>query len=452
MTTNGSSTNGASASNTTLKRAYRGGVFDLVPRLGYREYWHPGILDRDVGRKPVSLKILGDDVVFFRDEHGNVAALSDYCPHRGARLSGGWRRTAGGGPAAGKLNNEFKGFITCPYHGFTYNGEGQCVAALTDGPESRLQPALKAPHYPTRTYRDIVWVWMGSTEPVPLEEDLPPGFTDEDYWVKTYIRNWDLNWSLTIENSQDSHEAKIHRGSIRRIWNMAMFRPGRGSTWGGCRIVEEGASHIYMLPLAGMMGRKEQNYYPVLGKTWPQHLWWKKWRGLPFRKRTNFANMERLHADRKGGVYRLPAMASPFIPGQSEHLRWAVAIDENSCRMWTFTVSHKRYHKGIFGLSSRLGKLWWSAFYNWWYLYSFGQGINELEDMPVQGVGSLDPDMPQTLGPTDAANAFWRRRMPFKSRDYERVWSLEEAEAKALTEKEELDLESVEQQPPVAAG
>ena len=70
MSTNGSSTNGSAANNTTLKRAYRGGVFDLVPRLGYREYWHPGILDKDVGRKPVSLKILGDDLVFFRDGDG----------------------------------------------------------------------------------------------------------------------------------------------------------------------------------------------------------------------------------------------------------------------------------------------------------------------------------------------------------------------------------------------
>ena len=443
------------ASDTTLKREYKGGVFDLVPRLGYREYWHPGIIDKDVGRKPVSLKILGEDIVFFRNSTGEVSALSDYCPHRGARLSGGWRRTPGGGPASGKLYNEFKGFITCRYHGFTFDETGQCVAALTDGPNSRLQPVLKAPHYPTKTLRGIVWIWMGTTDPVPLEEDLPPGFADEAYWVKAYVRRWDLNWTLTVENSQDSHEAKIHRASIRRFWSGALFRKGRGSTWGGCRIVEEGSNYIYMIPLEGMMGRKEQNYYPVLGKTWPQHTWWKRWTGLPWRKRPDFAKAGmhpgqatkkmRLHPDRKGGVYRLPAMASPFIPGEQEHLRWAVAIDENSCRMWTFTISHERYHKGIFGWSTKLGKLWWSSFYNFWYLYIFGQGINELEDMPVQGVGSLDPDKPQTLGPTDAANAFWRRRMPLKSRDYERVWSKSATDANSLEKAEDIQLESLEE-------
>ena len=66
------------ASDTTLKREYKGGVFDLVPRLGYREYWHPGIIDKDVGRKPVSLKILGEDIVFFRNSTGEVSALSEY--------------------------------------------------------------------------------------------------------------------------------------------------------------------------------------------------------------------------------------------------------------------------------------------------------------------------------------------------------------------------------------
>src|SRR3954454_14844871 len=87
------------------------GVFDLVPPLGYREYWYPGIHDNLVKNKPISLKMLGEDLVFFRDEKGEVKALSDYCPHRGARLSGGVRRVPGGGPQPGKLNNEFKGFI-----------------------------------------------------------------------------------------------------------------------------------------------------------------------------------------------------------------------------------------------------------------------------------------------------------------------------------------------------
>ena len=87
---NGSSSGNSSSMRTPRYGASQIGVFDLVPKLGYREYWYPGIIDKDVGKKPISLKMLGEDVVFFRDSKGKVAALSDYCPHRGARLSGGW--------------------------------------------------------------------------------------------------------------------------------------------------------------------------------------------------------------------------------------------------------------------------------------------------------------------------------------------------------------------------
>ena len=135
------------------------GVHDFVPETGYREYWYPGVEAADIKRKPVALRLLGEQIVFFRDTKNEVVALSDICPHRGAFLSGG----IGKAP----MNDEFKGFIVCPYHGYTFDGEGQCVAALTDGPESKLAPKLRNRKYPTRTLHGVVWIWMGVTEPVP---------------------------------------------------------------------------------------------------------------------------------------------------------------------------------------------------------------------------------------------------------------------------------------------
>jgi phenylpropionate dioxygenase-like ring-hydroxylating dioxygenase large terminal subunit len=88
------------------------GPFDYCPTLGFREYWYPGIEARLVGKKkPAKMTMLGDEVVFFRDKDNKVVALSDWCPHRGARLSLGIC--------------EFPGTITCPYHGYTFDGEGQ---------------------------------------------------------------------------------------------------------------------------------------------------------------------------------------------------------------------------------------------------------------------------------------------------------------------------------------
>ena len=96
-----------------------------IPPLGHREYWYPALPEKDIGWKhPQVLRMLGTDLVFFHGKDGEVKALLDACPHRGAYLSLG--------------DCFYKGFITCPYHGATYDGDGNCVAMLTEGPDSKL--------------------------------------------------------------------------------------------------------------------------------------------------------------------------------------------------------------------------------------------------------------------------------------------------------------------------
>ncbi len=445
-TTNGHATNGGStlvktrAGREIPHGASQVGVFDLVPKLGYREYWSPVTHDTLVKRKPIGMKMLGEDLVLFRDENNEVKALSDFCPHRGARLSGGIRRTPGGGPDTGKLNNEFNGYVTCPYHGYTFNGEGVCVAALTDGPNSGLVGKLRAPAYPTKTHRGVVWVWMGETEPVPLEDDLPY-IGDEDYIFKSYVRRWDMSWTLTIENSQDSHDGKLHRGSIRRVWNLALFRKGARSRdyWGGSKITGEGDDYFYMMALN--QGRNA--FYPGVNHKWPQHTWW-RFLTLPWEARSQQPKpgVPVFDPERKGGLYRLPAIASPGIPPVVSHVRYAVPITEDSCRMWTFTITRKAIKK------SWWSEMWWTMHYHFWYTYIFMQGINEQEDLPVQAVGCLDPEQPQKLGGSDASTIYWRRRLPLRSRDYVRKWSQEKlaetAQTVDVTEDQEIESEPLE--------
>src|SRR5947209_8119261 len=130
-----------------------------IPPLGHREYWYPALPDRDVGKKPQVLRMLGDDIVFFRGKDGQVKALLDVCPHRGAFLSLG--------------DCFYDGFITCPYHGATFDGDGNCVAMLTEGPDSKAVGQMKAWAFPTVTAKGIVFVWMGRGDPVDPREDIP---------------------------------------------------------------------------------------------------------------------------------------------------------------------------------------------------------------------------------------------------------------------------------------
>ncbi|HEX9880816.1 MAG TPA: Rieske 2Fe-2S domain-containing protein, partial [Candidatus Binatia bacterium] len=92
--------------------------------LGFRHYWYPALLSRQLGKKPKSIMLLGEHLVFVR-ANNRAYALLDRCAHRGMPLS------------EGKCWNE--GQITCPYHGWTYNlHDGELIAALTDGPDSAV--------------------------------------------------------------------------------------------------------------------------------------------------------------------------------------------------------------------------------------------------------------------------------------------------------------------------
>jgi len=62
----------------------------LIPTLGLPEYWYPALPESSVPRdKPTGLKIMGEEIAFFRDKDGSVAAIADVCPHRGGSLRRG---------------------------------------------------------------------------------------------------------------------------------------------------------------------------------------------------------------------------------------------------------------------------------------------------------------------------------------------------------------------------
>ena len=363
------------------------GVFDHVPVLGYREYWYPALAARSVGKKPVPVKLLGEELVFFRSRHRQIVAFWDRCPHRGARLS------------AGKC--EFHGTLSCPYHGYTFDETGTCVAALTEGPDSGLTGKLKARTFPTTQVRGVVFVWMGETAPVPIEEDVPEEFFDPTWAVNTYVATWPANWAITIENSADSHDSYLHRARLRRFFILGALSNFRQipAYFKGTRVVEEGPKHIGIAPVG--LG-PQHAYYPLLGREWPQHVWWRLLPAL----RTGKTHSGKPYYD----SYRLPGIIRVDL-GNRVHMRWPVPLDREKTRMFTF---------GLVLAPGRWQQLWAKLFFHTVHRYQIMKGVNELEDVPV--LSGVDPYAPQKLGANDRAIIFWRRRMPWKSRDAQRLW------------------------------
>jgi phenylpropionate dioxygenase-like ring-hydroxylating dioxygenase large terminal subunit len=384
---------------STVNEAYGAsqiGPFDYCPKLGFREYWYPGLEARQVRAKPVYLKMLGDDLVFFRDKAGRVAVLSDWCPHRGARLSLG--------------ACEFKGTVTCPYHGYTFDGTGQCVAGLIERPDSPFTAKLRARAYPTEERMGIVFVWMGETPPVPLDDDLPAELSDPELTGRRYtrVKVWEANWTEPMAQGIDFHEFYLHRGT--NFWRLVNFRLGffraKPVYTGGVKITSEGETWVNAAWAAPHFG---QAYYPGLGATWPRHAWWRRLPG-GLRFRGGEPPLPRYRGVQHN--VELPSKIRVMI-GASIHLRWMVPVTEHETRVWTFTVV-RRPRTVLLAA--------WQAL--WYYGYRKPAVIvatNEKEDLVVFKRDRLNLEAPQKLGPLDVGLIYFRRHLAQRARDYQRL-------------------------------
>ncbi len=234
-----------SASARDLNRLYD----QTVPEMGFREYWHPICLAREIGARPLAVKPLGLPVALVR-RNGKLFAVADECPHRGTPLSLG--------------RHVFPGTntITCCYHGFTYDlASGGCVGVLSDGPESPMVGKLRVRTYPVAECQGIVWIWTGEGAPVPLEEDVPFGLRSATV-VRVLRRSVYGNWRWHIENTGNGHAFVLHRTSL-----YAQLRrfPGFATS---CKpqLMVQGEDGEWLVDL-GEIGWDAD--YPGLGR-WPQ--------------------------------------------------------------------------------------------------------------------------------------------------------------------------------------
>ena len=185
-----------------------GDIRHLIPKYGLRNYWYPAISEHKVPkRRPVQVSMLGEELVFFRGKDGSPRALQDVCPHRGARLSEG--------------HSHWKGLLTCPYHGWTFDEEGKNVMILSEGPESKVcgKSGTEAYVYPTQVLKGVVFAWIGDTKPAPIEEDVPPEFFDPKAYVMWNDHvHWPTNWLLRSKTL-------VVPCWVRRLWSFVAIVP-----------------------------------------------------------------------------------------------------------------------------------------------------------------------------------------------------------------------------------
>lgn len=172
----------------------------LEAKLGFRNHWYPALFADELnGGEPKAVKLLGESLILRRVD-GRVYALEDRCAHRRVRLSA-------------KIECYTKDTITCWYHGFTYHfADGKLVQVLTE-PGCALVGKMGIKTYPVQEAQGLVFVFIGDIEPPPLQEDVPPGFLDEDLAMRGIRREVKSNWRLGAENGFDTTHIYIHRNS-----------------------------------------------------------------------------------------------------------------------------------------------------------------------------------------------------------------------------------------------
>jgi vanillate O-demethylase monooxygenase subunit len=161
--------------------------------------WYVAALGHElIDGRLLSRRLLGQHVLLFRGDSGEVFALNDRCPHRGALLSRG--RLEGDG-------------VRCMYHGIKYDGSGKCVQIPG---QDMIPPKLRVPGYPVVERRPFIWVWMGEAAKADpaLIVDLPYLHDPEWKGIPAYL-HYDANYLLIVDNLSDfSHLAFVHTRTL----------------------------------------------------------------------------------------------------------------------------------------------------------------------------------------------------------------------------------------------
>src|SRR5688572_16817770 len=141
---------------------------ELLTRVGpgtpmgnlLRRYWTPALLSSELPEAdcpPVRTRLLGEDLVAFRDTNGDVGLFSQACPHRGASMFFGRNEEAG---------------LRCVYHGWKFDTTGACVDMPSEPAESNFKNKVRIRAYPTHESGGVVWTYMGPAETMPAFRDL----------------------------------------------------------------------------------------------------------------------------------------------------------------------------------------------------------------------------------------------------------------------------------------
>ena len=175
-----------------------------------RQYWQPAALvdefnpalDPRMAQRPVkAIKLLGQDLVLFKDALGGWGLLDRDCAHRGADLSFGRLETSAQG-----------GGLRCPFHGWKFAPDGRCLETPAEPAGSKLCDRIKQRSYPVMEQSGVLFAWLGDADKTPPPFPAFDCFRAPASHSFAFKGLWNANWLQAFEVGIDpAHPSYLHR-------------------------------------------------------------------------------------------------------------------------------------------------------------------------------------------------------------------------------------------------
>ncbi|HJQ56200.1 MAG TPA: Rieske 2Fe-2S domain-containing protein [Vineibacter sp.] len=164
----------------------------------FRRFWQPVLLSRELpgpDSAPRRVRVMGENLLAFRDSSGRVGLVEPRCPHRGADLYFGRNGECG---------------LRCAFHGWKFDVDGKCLETPTLPRDSDFRHKVSIKAYPTSEFGEIIWAYMGPAERQPelphLEFALLPA---TQRYVSKKLQ--ECNWAQSVEGGIDTaHFSFLH--------------------------------------------------------------------------------------------------------------------------------------------------------------------------------------------------------------------------------------------------
>ena len=197
-------------------------IDDEITRIGpetkageyLRRYWHPIFISSELEDLPVAIKILGEELVLFRDQSKQLGLVHKHCPHRQASLEFGICQKTG---------------ISCCYHGWHFDVDGSIieVPGQPEHTQEFIKQKVRLGAYPTHEFKGLIFAYLGPIEKIP-EFPMFDSLSFDDMEMVPYKAPFDCNWLQVLDAIVDPiHTSFLHSNMSRKQFSEGFGEVGQ---------------------------------------------------------------------------------------------------------------------------------------------------------------------------------------------------------------------------------